>query len=106
MNSGRLRHRIKIQKYALNIDEYGENQPIWSDFAELWADVKSETGEETEDRTKMRGEITYSIKIRFIKNLTPDMKILWNGKSLEIDAILADRTNAKFQIIKCREITE
>lgn len=103
MNPGKLRHRITIEQPTTALNEFGENIQSWTDFACLWADVRSENGSERTTPSKLQAEISHSILIRYITGIAPNMRINWNSRILEIIAVLPDRTDAKFIIIKCRE---
>ena len=103
MNSGKLRHRIKIEQAETHIDDYGENKQQWTELYSLWADVRNESGAERTTASKLQAEITHSIKVRYYPNITPDMRINWSSRIMQIIAVLPDKTNAKFLIIKARE---
>ena len=57
------------------------------DYA-VWANVSPMTGREYEESQKIRAETTYKVKTRFFKNITSDMKFMYNQRIFEIVSVL------------------
>jgi len=88
MRAGKLRNRIVIQKpddYASRIN--GER--TFHTFATVWAAVSPMSGSESMNSTTRKDEamLTHRITIRFLRGLTPDMRISFESRTLKIRAI-------------------
>lgn len=68
------------------------------------ANVTPTTGREYVEMQKIRAETTYSVQMRYIPNITPDMYLLFNGRKLKIESILnIGERNKELQLI-CVEV--
>ena len=95
MKVGYLRDRVKIEKYSEQINSYGENIPVWSLFAEVFAEVRTVTGREFLQADKVSADVSHVIIIRYLADVIPAMRIVWNDRIFNISGVIADRTNAK-----------
>ena len=113
MNFSKLRHRIiflrptDITKNSMNeaipkyepFKPYAKNQDEITDFSVAGLVVPM-SGREYEESQKIRTETTYKISTRYFPNITADMRILHNGRELEIISILdLDGRREELQII-------
>ena len=70
-----------------------------SEFS-VWASVSPMTGREYEESQKIRAETTYKVKTRFFKNITSDMKFMYNQRIFEIISVLnVGELNTELQIV-------
>lgn len=109
MNIGRMRHRIVFLKPNERTENaLNEDVPVWVPYhpgkklqgasADLesntmkkfmvWADVAPASGREYEEAQKLRPETTYNVVTRYFPDIDERMKILHNGKTLEIISVL------------------
>jgi len=97
----KLRHRIEIQSPNVETENsMGEKIVGWGVWANLFAFVEPLRGREYAESQKLRAETTYRVTIRYIDGLIPAMRILYNGKTLEIMSILdIDERHEQMQII-------
>jgi len=85
----KLRHRIGIHSPNIESENsMGEKTLSWGVWANLFAFVEPMRGREYAESQKLRAETTYRVTIRYIVGLKPDMRILYNGRTLEIMSIL------------------
>jgi SPP1 family predicted phage head-tail adaptor len=69
------------------------------DFS-VWAGVAPLTGREYEESQKIRAETTYRVVTRYFAGISPDMKILYNNKTLDIVSVLnVGERNTELEII-------
>jgi len=62
--------------------------------------VSPMSGREYEESQKLRAETTYKISTRFFRNITPDMRILYDGREFEIVSVLdLNERHEELQII-------
>lgn len=107
MISGRLRDIITIKRPVTALNKSGENIPSWTDYlTDVPAGVRTPSGREYEQADQVKATITHNVTIRYNSGITPDMRIYWGNMVLEIVFIIADRTNARYQIMKCTEVIE
>jgi SPP1 family predicted phage head-tail adaptor len=58
------------------------------------------SGREYEESQKLRAETTYKISTRFFRNITPNMRILYDGREFEIVSVLdLNERHEELQII-------
>ena len=50
--------------------------------------VRPTTGREYEEAQKLRAETTYIVRMRYVPGITPDMRILYDGRTLFIESAL------------------
>ena len=62
--------------------------------------VSPMSGREYEESQKIRAETTYKISTRFFRNITPEMRILYDGREFEIVSVLdLNERHEELQII-------
>lgn len=93
MKAGSLRHRVTIQQRADTQSSMGGMTEAWSTYA---ADVPAEivplSGREFVAAGAQRGEIIARIMVRYDSGLTEQMRVVFEGKTYPIHAILSDST--------------
>lgn len=84
MESGKLRERINIQSIAETRDAQGGFIDGWSTFSEVWAEVTPLNGNEVFYGDKVESIHDHAVKIRFLAGIDTTMRILHDGKTLNI----------------------
>ena len=105
MDYSRLRHRVTFQKPSgIKKNSMGEDVPVYVDFATVWAAVEPLRGREYHEAQKIRAETTYRVTVRYLADVSPDMRIVHRNKTLEIQSVLnIDERNVEMQIV-CSEV--
>ena len=108
INPGELRHRIIIQKLKSPLNDYGEievnNQETWIDIAVVRAGIYPISGKEFFAAETVNSEITHKVKIRYIKGLSPSMRIKFNNRIFSIESIINfQEKNIELQLL-CKEL--
>jgi SPP1 family predicted phage head-tail adaptor len=103
MQGGKLRHRGIIQNYTQVANNYGEPVKTWATFATRWMDVRQLKGDEQVQAEQLEGLLTHRVRIRKTSGVLPKMRISVLSRILEIDSVVADRTNNRYQFINCKE---
>lgn len=68
--------------------------------------VSPMSGREYEESQKLRTETTYKISTRFFRNITPEMRIMYDGKEFEIVSVLdLNEKHEELQIIAIHKDT-
>lgn len=104
MQIGSLRSRIIIQTRDTGTDDAGQPLLTWTDFATVWADVRSPTG--LAAIRDMQGDLSasvvqYSIRIRYRTDLREDMRVLFGTQVFDIQGILPDYAGKQYTDLVC-----
>lgn len=85
-----LRHRIKFQTLGLTSDGQGGSVEAWTDFAEVWAEVKPSSGRERIYAQRVEDIYDHKISIRYLEGINTTMRILFDNRIFQIKAIQKD----------------
>lgn len=102
MNAGTLRERVTVQQATENRNRLGESISTWSAFAEVWASVQGVSAREFLLAGQQQVEISHRVKMRYLTGLTPQMRLSWRGRTLEIISILEHENRSVHELI-CQE---
>lgn len=83
-----LRHRITIQKKTVTTDDNGIETETWNDLKTVWAAFEPVSGREYYAAAALNSENNVTFRIRYQKDITPDMQIVFNGLIYQILNIL------------------
>ena len=75
INPGELRHRITFQLQDLDSEDED-----WKDIATTWANINPISGKEYYSAETINSDLTHKIRLRYRKGITPDMRVLYNGR--------------------------
>jgi SPP1 family predicted phage head-tail adaptor len=103
IQAGRLRHRVIIQSNTPTQNTSGEEVPSWGTFATVWASVEPQSGAEKFDPEQFYSTTTVKIRIRYLSGLTTKMRVSFDSKSYDIEAIIQMNTIRKEMEITARE---
>lgn len=104
MDAGELRDRVIIvsaTESRSRLDEVVLNYD--STFVEVWASVQGVSAREYLQAGQQQVEISHRVKMRFLPELSPSMRLLWRGRTLEIVSIL-ERDNRSIHELICQEV--
>jgi len=104
MNSGKLRFKISIQSPVDTIDENGAAVLTFQTFAEVWADIRTQSGREFMAQQSTSATAAHVVYIRWLNGITEKMRILWGTRILNIVYVGEDLTHARMLSIACEEI--
>jgi SPP1 family predicted phage head-tail adaptor len=77
--AGTLNHRIIIQDSTETRDALGEPIKTWFTWATVWAEKRDLTGNALFTAMQVQEKIKTRFKIRWLRGLTAQMRIIWNG---------------------------
>lgn len=96
MRAGRLRQYITIEQPPTGQDAAGQPLTTWTVFAYAYARISPINGAERFDADANRNPLTHEIEIRYISGISPDMRVLFDGRYFNIVAIRnTDERNAQ-----------
>jgi len=105
MRAGDLRHKIVLQEPTETSDGMGGMTTTWSTFKRVWAAIWPLKGAEYLAAMQTTSEMTHKIRIRYMANVTPKLRIKWGSRYFDIQsAINPDERNIYLEMI-CRETT-
>lgn len=84
LSIGKLRHRVNIQSYTTSKDSFGAEVKVWSDYANVSANVEPLSGKELFSAQQLHAETTTMITIRYCEGVNTSMKILFKGREYDI----------------------
>ena len=106
MKIGKLKHRVILQRKEITEDELKQQTETWVDFAYVWAAIQPLSGREYFSARQENAEITARITIRHLKDIKPNMRVLFDEKVYEILSVInPDERNASL-VLMCKEAVE
>jgi SPP1 family predicted phage head-tail adaptor len=110
MRSGKLTHRITFQVRAAGQGTMGQPVSNWTDVLSCWArvrglNIKVTTAEEFKEK-QFSPEVTHEVTVRnksALDVITPNHRILFGTKVLDILLILPGERKLDPMVITCRE---
>jgi SPP1 family predicted phage head-tail adaptor len=93
MQAGLLRKRITFQQRTISRNSYGEQVFTWSNVVTVWADVRMPVQADTTEReegpvNQVQATVLYDIDIRYRSGLDTTMRVLYEGRALDIHSIM------------------
>lgn len=106
MRAGELRHRITIQRAVEVSDDLKTPTVTWQDVATVWAAVEPLSGREYLLAQNVNAELTVRIRIRYRPGVTPGMRVLYNGRVFDIQAVIDVEERHRELQLMCKEILD
>lgn len=106
MNPGRLNKKITLQKLNSFRNEYGELNNEWQNTKKVWAEIKPLTGKSFFSVRQVNSEVSHSIIIRYIENIQPDMRILYQDRVFDILYIIDFSEKHRMLQLMCKELVK
>jgi len=104
MRSGELDQRIIIQISTHSRGASGEQIETWQNWQTVWANVQTTGGSENFYSPQLVAEATHKIKIRFLHQIKPTMRVIWRGRILNISYIDPSRQRQGEMFLLCNEM--
>lgn len=102
-SAAELRNRITIETVAETPDGMGGWTEGWTTLANVWAKVEPKTGGEFWYGHQIEEHIAYQVTIRYLSTVTSKMRIQWDGRQLQIKAVMLENGRKDFMRLKCVE---
>lgn len=103
MEAGKLRHRVVIQYATVAQDAYGEPVKTWATLATVWGAVEPLIGREYLAAQQLQSAIPVRVRIRYRNDVTPLMRVSWDGNLYDIESVQEVRTERRELILMCKE---
>ncbi len=104
MKIGNLRHRVVLQKKVVTEDEIKQQSEVWNDYAYVWASIEPISGREYFAARQESAEVTARITIRYLKDVTPDMQVLFGNRAFEVVSVINPKETNESLILMCKEV--
>ena len=103
--AGDLRHRVDIGRYVEGTDQWGNPLPRqWEQVAQVWASVEGLSGRLLFEAQQTALQSDHRVTIRYRKGIEPGMIVRWDGRELEIQAVLDRDGRRRWLELTCREV--
>jgi head-tail adaptor len=109
MNYGDLRHLVDIQHPFETVGAGRQKKTSYSNlYTGIFAKVSTLSGREyllggIDSGHSVKASLTHKVKIRWHDNLSPECRVVWGSRILNIDFIQEDKTHKRWQILYCVE---
>jgi SPP1 family predicted phage head-tail adaptor len=105
MQAGKLRHRVILQQQATGRDSFGGEVVNWTPYATVWAAVEPLAGQERYDPVgaQLLADVSHRIRIRYREGLTHKMRVSWDGRLFDIQAVVNLETRDREIHLLCKE---
>lgn len=104
MNISKLRHRVTIQNKVTLPDGYGGVTSTWQDVATVWASVEPLNGRELYAAQQVKAELSHRVRIRYMSGIKPEMRIAFDNRTFEIEAIIDPEERHESLELLCSEV--
>jgi SPP1 family predicted phage head-tail adaptor len=104
MRAGELRSRITIQQKNVTQNSLGEEVITWETLATVWAKVIAMSGAEAMGQGLASATTIYQVTIRGRDDVTSAMRVLYEGLTLEILAVLDSTDPVDQTQLDCKQI--
>ncbi len=105
MRAGALNNLLTIQQNGTSVDELGQPIEGWTDVAQVWGNIRHLRGVEAIKAGAVTSTVSASIRIRYRPDLNAGMRVLADGRTYEIKAVLPDMQRREYVDLVC-EVTQ
>jgi SPP1 family predicted phage head-tail adaptor len=88
IQAGKYRLPVTIQQRQFTQDSYGSTTEDWTTIYTTRAAILPLTGSEMFKADEINAQITHRIQLRYLPNVTPDMRILYNDRVFWITSVV------------------
>ena len=97
-----LNRRVSLLVRTQVQDEANQPIYIWSEFAKVWASIRTQSGMETIKAGGERPIVRASIRIRYRRGLPSDLRVQHGDDLYAVQAVLADEVGRENVDLVCR----
>lgn len=105
MQAGRLNSRVTLQIPSAAVCPIGQPVPDWTDFAQVWANIKLKSGIETIKAESVTSTVKASIRMRYRTDINAGMRVMHNGAAYNILAVMPDIAGHQFVDLAVEVVT-
>lgn len=101
MQAGTLNRRISLQRPADGVDDIGQPLTGWTEVAQLWADIRHQSGLQAVRADADVAKVRASIRIRYRSGVTEGMRVVHGATVYAIKAVLPDEAGRQHVDLVC-----
>ena len=103
MRSGNLKHKIVIQELQ-EVNDGGEMTKTWVDFKTTYSQIVPKRGRELFTSSEVYANMTHTISMRYIANVTSKMRVKYGTRIFEMIAPPVDVRELRVTLeLYCKE---
>jgi SPP1 family predicted phage head-tail adaptor len=108
MNAGILNKRIIIQANTSTRSASGEEDPIWSAVATIWASAEPLRGQEYLEANRLQADLDIRFRVRYSSAyvIKPSMRVAYNGRYFNIVSVINVKEKMDEVQLMCKELLE
>lgn len=107
MRAGKLRERITVQTYTETVSSNGERTLSWVDLKSFWCEVRVLTershSREEYEANQVNAYVRYDFHCRGVTGVDSSMRIVFEGRTFDIEAVIPVGLLGRETIIHGRE---
>ena len=104
MKAGLLNAPITIRKHGKVKDESGAVKLDWFDYAQVWANVRHNSGAESIKAESVTSVVRASVRIYYRDDITNAMRLVINGADYSIVAVMPDLVGRVYLDLVCERV--
>nr|PZN87051.1 MAG: head-tail adaptor protein [Pseudomonadota bacterium] len=101
---GALRRRLRLEAPSYTSDEGGGAIVAWNPVTTLWAEVIPLSGGEELRADGLQSIAKYEVRIRYRADISPEMRFVFDGRVLEIQAVRDIEGRRRWLSCLCEEL--
>lgn len=104
MRSGRLRHRVTIERRTTTTDAHGDQLDTWTTMATVWAAIEPLNGREYFAASGEASEVTARIRLRYqseLAGMTTADRVTHNGVNYDIRSVINPEQRGMELVLMC-----
>lgn len=102
-DAGSYRHPVTIQKQVSTTNDYGEKIFDWEDVITVKAGIYPISGKDYISAVEVNSEITTKINLRYVPNITADMRVKFGSRIYTIIAVINFQERDRELQLACKE---
>ena len=104
MQAGKLDQRVTLERFTTTHDDWGSPIEAWAPLATVWAAVEPLNGREYIAAMQAQAETTARIRMRYRPGITQQDRVIHEGKTYGIEAVLDVRSQGKALVLMCKAL--
>jgi SPP1 family predicted phage head-tail adaptor len=101
MRAGRLNSRVSLLAQPDSQDSIGQPVTTWTSYADVWADIRTQSGLETVRGNAAAAVVKTSIRIRRRADVKADHRVQHGTDMYTIKAVLPDKEGRQYVDLVC-----
>lgn len=103
IRAGELRHRCEVQMLTEGRGEHGTVTRTWSTSCKRWFAFVSTVGREFVSAQQINADLTHLLRMRYMADLTTSDRLLYDGRTFNILAIVDPQGRHEELLVSCKE---